>query len=87
MSARTIAPSDADRLFYEDATALIKRYLTPDTQERVLAIASQIVGKILAMQDQRTMTPERGLAIISANIEAGNQQVIANLIDEKGGSA
>ena len=53
----------------------------------MLAIASQFVGTLLALQDQRTMTAERGLDLIGKNIEIGNAMMIEVAFGETGGSA
>lgn len=44
---------------------------TMDASE-ILAIAAYTVGQLIALQDQRKMTPQMALAIVSDNIEAGN---------------
>lgn len=81
---KTMPPNDADKALHSDIAALIKRHLTPDTPERVLAIASQVVGQVLAMQDQRTMTTDQAFQIITANIEKGNAGIIENISNTKG---
>lgn len=45
----------------------------------LLAITANIVGKILALQDQGTMSPERAMKIVILNIEIGNKQMIDEL--------
>lgn len=57
------------------------QHLTP---AEMLAIAANMVGKLVAMQDQRTMTPAVAMEIISKNIEYGNQQVIEELSKSAG---
>lgn len=42
----------------------------------ILAVAAQLVGQLIAVQDRHTMTPERAMAIVQANIEIGNQTAI-----------
>ena len=81
---KRIEPTAADRALRDDIMALIKRHLTPDTPERVLAIAAQVVGQCIALQDQRTMTSEMVWRIVGDNIEAGNLGVIDSLNDTKG---
>jgi len=55
---------------------LVKEYMAPDTAEQVLATLAVGVGQALALQDQRTMTPDRGLAIIEENIVLGNEMMV-----------
>ncbi len=81
---KAVAPTKADEALRDDIMALVKRHLTPDTGERVLAITSQVVGQALALQDQRTMTKDRALQLIMANIETGNAGVIESLHHTKG---
>lgn len=52
-----------------------------------LALCAYITGAAVAQQDQRVMTPEMALQIVIANIEAGNQMVISELMNRTGGSA
>lgn len=84
MKMKPSPPTEADRALHADIAALIKRHLTPDTAERVLAIASQVVGQVLALQDQRTMTREMAMQVVMSNIETANAAVIARLLDSKG---
>lgn len=81
---KSFTPNAADQALHRDIADLIKRHLTPDTQQRVLAIAAQVVGQVLAMQDQRTMTPDRAMQVVIANIEIGNKGVIDSLHNTKG---
>lgn len=57
------------------------------TSAELLALLSHTVGACLAMQDQRRMSPEEGLKLISKNIEAGNREVIGELATSKGHDA
>jgi hypothetical protein len=81
---KSVEPGPADKALHADIMALVQRHLTPDTSERVLAIAAQITGVVLALQDQRKMTLEMAWDLILANVEIGNQRVIANLHETKG---
>lgn len=53
----------------------------------MLAIASQLVGQLIALQDQRKYTSSAVMAVVSANIEGGNQMVIAQLLDKTEGTS
>jgi hypothetical protein len=46
-----------------------------------------MVGKIVAMQDQRTTTPEMAMEVVAANIEHGNRSVFEQLANSRGGTA
>lgn len=69
------APSPAHTAFRDDMVAMMRKHqhMAPD---EMLAVAAYFVGQLLALQDQRRMTPEMGLQVISSNIEAGNAQAI-----------
>jgi hypothetical protein len=45
---------------------------------------ANILGKMIAMQDQRTMSPEQAMEIVATNMKHGNQQVLDELMDSKG---
>lgn len=68
---------------FQDMCAVLKRHEHLSAAE-MLAVASNFVGKLIAMQDQRTMTSERVMLIVSRNIEMGNQQAVEALLDSKG---
>lgn len=57
------------------------------SSERLLAVASNLVGKLMALQDQRTMTSERAHEIIVQNIALGNLQIKEQLMNVPGGNA
>lgn len=70
--------------FYQDLVHLIHKHDKTNTAEAMLAIASNIVGKLIAQQDQRTMTTQRAMQIVMDNIEMGNAQLVAEVANSKG---
>jgi hypothetical protein len=50
----------------------------------ILAVVSQFVGQLIALQDQRQMTPDQAMQVVSQNIEIGNQAAILTLMDTEG---
>lgn len=50
----------------------------------MLAIAANMIGKLVALQDQRAVTNDQALAVISENLKIGNAQVIKQLKDAGG---
>lgn len=50
----------------------------------LLGVASNFVGKLMAVQDQTRFTPQRVYEVVALNIELGNQQAVAALLDTKG---
>jgi hypothetical protein len=69
---------------YEDLRKLIAKHADKVTAAEILAIAANMIGKIVALQDQRTMTRERALELVVHNIEEGNRQVIEELQRSQG---
>ena len=84
MTYRTSPTTADDKSLHADIADLISRHLNPDTKERVLAIAAQVVGQVLAMQNRITMPDKRALDIINLNIEAGYKGAISGLLITKG---
>lgn len=65
---------------YQDMVALVRKH-EHLSKDALLAIAANMVGKMIALQDQRSMSTDRAMRIVLHNIELGNQQVIAMLRD------
>lgn len=82
MSVRIAKPEH--EVLYQELAKLIGRYADKMTSEEVLAVGANMLGKLLAYQDQRTMTRERAMEIIIQNIELGNQQAIAEVMNSRG---
>lgn len=74
---------------YQDLAALIKKCTEKYnlSSEELLAVASNMLGKIIALQDQRTMTKDRAMKIVCANLEMGNQHIIGDLATKTEGEA
>jgi hypothetical protein len=64
---------------YQELVTLISRHAAEVSAAEILAIACNMVGKLMAMQDQRTMTKEAAINILKENIEMGNASVIEKL--------
>lgn len=71
-------------ILYQDLCKLVGRHGDKVSAPEKLAVAANMLGKLLAMQDQRTMTRELGLEIIIKNIEQGNQQAIDEVMNSRG---
>lgn len=81
MSVRQATPQH--EAAYLDLCATLKRHpqLTPMD---MLALTSNLVGKLIAMQDQRKVTRDMAIDVVMQNIERGNQDAIAEVQDTKG---
>ena len=75
---KTLKPSPELVAYVNDLKAVIGKHqhLTAD---RMLAGASQLVGNLIALQDQRKMTPDMALAVVQENIEEGNRVAMAEV--------
>lgn len=57
------------------------------TSEEVLALLAYMVGTTIALQDQRTITPEMAMDLVIANLTAGNKHAVDDLLNKTAGSA
>lgn len=71
---------------YQDLCALVSKHAAKLTAMELLAVAANMLGKLVALQDQRTMTPAKAMEIVARNVEHGNQQVFDHLAQSKGGA-
>lgn len=72
---------------YQDLCAIVNKYADKLSPIELLAIAANMTGKLAAMQDQRSISPDYAMEVISRNLEYGNKTVIDQLRNAKGGSA
>jgi phosphoribosylanthranilate isomerase len=72
----SILPTAEMDAFKRELMALFAKYCGESPAEALLAIASYTVGQIVAMQDQRQMTPDKAMAIVSMNIQTGNNDCV-----------
>lgn len=69
--------------FRDELVAVLRKHKQLKAEE-LLAVASYFVGQLIALQDQRKMTPSLAMQIVSVNIEAGNHHVIDGLTNMTG---
>lgn len=81
---KTMQTRPEHEVAYQDLANLMKKHADKMTSVEVMIMAANMLGKIIAMQDARTMTKARALELVVANLEAGNQQVIDALLNSKG---
>ena len=72
-------PTAAHRAFRDDTIMLLKKHAGNLDAKEMLALAAHLVGQIIAMQDQRTVSREIALEIVTRNIEVGNAEVLSEL--------
>ena len=66
-------------VLYQELIKLVNGHAGKLDALEMLAVASNMLGKMVAMQDQRTVTPEKAMEVVAKNIEYGNQQVLEQL--------
>ena len=84
MKTKLYTAAPEHEVAYQDIVALIRRHAEHLSSVEMLAIAANMLGKLLAYQDQRSMTSTEAMKIIIRNIEEGNRQAIALVTNSKG---
>lgn len=69
---------------YQDLCALVNKHAGKLSSLELLAVASNMIGKLIALQDQRTVSPSAAMELVAKNIEYGNQQILNQLSQSKG---
>ncbi len=77
---------DQHQQFRDELIAVLRKHGDKISAMEMLALASHLVGQIIAMQDQRTVTPDMAMKIVSQNIEQGNREVLDGLGASSGSS-
>lgn len=74
---------------FQELCAVLKKHADQHDLSAVelLAIASTMVGMLIANQDQRQITASMAMDVVAANIEAGNKRVRDELAAATAGSA
>lgn len=69
---------------YQDLCQLANKHAAKLTSLELLAVASNMLGKLVALQDQRTISPSMAMEVVAQNIEYGNKQVLDQLSKSRG---
>ena len=83
---REVKVSAKHQQIYKELTELIMRHEPESNAKEVLALAANLVGKLVAMQDQTRMTSQEALQIVTLNMETGNQEALS-VIEHTQGNA
>lgn len=84
MGKRVIEPETRHKAFRDDMIDVVKKHGDDLSGEEMLALSAHFVGQMIAMQDQRTMTPARAMEIVAGNIEIGNKEVFDGVLSSEG---
>lgn len=87
MTVKTVLPEARHRAFRDDLLALLREYAGELEATEMLALSAHIVGQIIALQDQRTMTSTLAMEIVAHNIIQGNIEAMAELVGKPAGTA
>ena len=80
--------SPTHEAFYQEVCVVLKKYEDQGTQPiELLAMMSNLIGKQMALLDQRQFTADEAMQVVCSNLELGNQQVLDKLLSETAGSA
>lgn len=82
-----LTPKPEHEIAYQDLNKLIGKHGDRVSALEMFAIASNLLGKLAALQDQRTVTQKILIDILMKNFELGNQQAVAELLNAEGGNA
>jgi len=77
---KTVLPTDKHQEFSKALKACMKANVGDLSAMEVLAIVSQLVGNLIALQDQTKVTPEMAMKLVSQNIQEGNLQAVQQLM-------
>jgi uncharacterized lipoprotein YehR (DUF1307 family) len=74
---KIVEANDAHKVAFEDLGNLLAKHGQKVDAAQMLAIAANMIGKMIALQDERTMTSERALEIVRLNLQKGNVEAMA----------
>lgn len=69
---------------YQELVALLNKHAGKLDAIEMLAVAANMIGKMVAMQDQRRFTGPQVMEVVARNIEEGNAHVIKELMASRG---
>lgn len=73
--------------FRNDMLDVLSKHAGDLQANQMLSMAAYFVGQLIALQDQRTMTPAMAMDLVSINIEKGNQFQLGELTGAPAGNA
>jgi hypothetical protein len=72
---------------YQELIELVNKHAGKLDSRDMLAIAANMLGKLIALQDHRKVTPAMAMKIVAKNIELGNTQALAEISGKPAGKA
>lgn len=80
MRSRVITPEPRHKAVMDDLKAVLTRHQNSVNGYEMLALVSQLVGQLLALQDQTARSADAYLATVSKNIELGNAETVEAML-------
>lgn len=87
MSDRIVMAKPEHEVAYQELVALVQRHADKLSALEILALVGNLAGKVIAMQDQRAISPDLAMETLIKNLEYGNAQTIAVLESPTKGNA
>lgn len=69
---------------YQDICQLVNKHASKLTALELLAVGANMLGKLVALQDQRTVSPSMAMEVVAQNIEHGNKQILDQISQSQG---
>jgi len=76
MKTKSVLPTETHKEFNDAMKEVLSRFKDRLDAESMLAIASHLVGVLVALQDQRKYSPEMVMKLVGQNIELGNAEAL-----------
>lgn len=80
---KSFKPTKEQTAFRDEMVAVLRKHEHLRADE-MLAVASYFVGQLIALQDQRKVTPSMAMELVASNIEAGNQHALTEVMSAGG---
>lgn len=76
MKTKLLKAKPEHEVAYQDICSLVNKHADNIDSLELLAIAANMLGKLIALQDSTKYTHEEVMKIVTENIEYGNRQVL-----------
>lgn len=73
------APKDKHFQLRRELVSVLCRHQESFCAAELLAVSSQLVGNLIALQDETRMSPGLAMEIVLQNIEEGNRAAVADV--------
>lgn len=86
MPIKAVKPTAEHLAFRTDLINMLRKFSHLRADE-MLGITAHFIGQLIALQDQRIVTPEMAMEIVKRGIERGNAEAMETLLGNPEGSA